>query len=277
MIISNIMVSPDVRDFLDENLIKHMTINSLVSLKKRFGKEYGEIVICCDSRDGYWRKEFFPHYKACRKKDREENSFVDWKEIFRVKAILLEDLETYFPYKVLHVSRAEADDIIGHLALTADSPVLIVGSDKDYYQCQTNTMVKQWSTRLKDFVVCTTPKSALVEKIVKGDKGDGIPNIKSPEDCFVTGARQKSVYKDDLKEIEESIFFHGKYMTEDSEKQRRFDLNKKLVDFTEIPPDIKLQILEAFHDTIPKGNKETVMDYFMKNRMRNLIQDIQYI
>ena len=48
--------------------------------KSKFGKKYGDIIICCDDKN-YWRKQTFPHYKANRKKFREESDY-DWNLIF---------------------------------------------------------------------------------------------------------------------------------------------------------------------------------------------------
>ena len=31
-----------------KNLIRHVTLSTLKSYKKKYGKEYGELVICCD-------------------------------------------------------------------------------------------------------------------------------------------------------------------------------------------------------------------------------------
>ena len=142
--ISNVMASPDIRTQIDPNMIRHMIINSLMSIKKKFSAEYGDIVICCDSKNGYWRREVFPHYKAGRKKARDEDSFINWNELFQCINQIEQDLIEYFPYKVLRIDGAEADDVIGILALFATEKTLIIGSDKDYIQCQRTPLVKQY-------------------------------------------------------------------------------------------------------------------------------------
>ena len=65
---------------LDENLVRHMVLNILRMHLKTFRNEYGEVVLCCDNRK-YWRKDFFPFYKANRKKTREKSD-LDWHMIF---------------------------------------------------------------------------------------------------------------------------------------------------------------------------------------------------
>ena len=60
----------------DENIIRHMILNSIRMYNKRYRKEYGQMVICADGMNT-WRKEYFPQYKAHRKKARSEST-MDW-------------------------------------------------------------------------------------------------------------------------------------------------------------------------------------------------------
>jgi 5'-3' exonuclease len=102
-IISNLMAEignrTDVE--LDVNLLRHMVINTIRSHKVKFGKEYGEVVIACDSRK-YWRKEVFPYYKANRKKAREDSGF-NWPLIFDSINLIKEELKAIFPYRVIEI------------------------------------------------------------------------------------------------------------------------------------------------------------------------------
>ena len=65
----------------NEDMIRHMVLNSIRMYNKKYRDQYGQMVICCDGSN-YWRKEFFPNYKGARKKKREDDS-LDWPEIFR--------------------------------------------------------------------------------------------------------------------------------------------------------------------------------------------------
>ena len=98
---------------LDEHLIRHMVLNIIRTHVKNFKAEYGEVVLCCDNRK-YWRKEYFPFYKANRKKTRDKSD-LDWHLIFDMLTKFKAELKENFPYKVLDVEGAEADDIIGTL------------------------------------------------------------------------------------------------------------------------------------------------------------------
>ena len=121
---------------LEEDLIRHMVLNIIRNHVKNFKAEYGEVVLCCDNRK-YWRKEFFPFYKAGRKKTREKSD-LDWHLIFDILAKLKQELKETFPYKVIDVEGAEADDIIGTLVpiYARDQKILILSSDGDFLQLQ---------------------------------------------------------------------------------------------------------------------------------------------
>ena len=82
---------------LEEGLIRHMVLNILRSHIKQFKKEYGEVVLCCDNRK-YWRKDFFPFYKAGRKKAREKSD-LDWQLIFDILGNLKQELKEYLDRK----------------------------------------------------------------------------------------------------------------------------------------------------------------------------------
>ncbi len=92
------------------------------------------LVLCCDNRK-YWRRELFPFYKAGRKKTREKSD-LDWHLIFDMLTKFKQELKEYFPYKVVDVEGAEADDIIGTLVPRhiMHENILIISSDGDFLQ-----------------------------------------------------------------------------------------------------------------------------------------------
>src|SRR5210317_365140 len=124
---------------LDENLIRHMFLNSIRYNRKKFSKDYGEIVICVDQRD-VWRRDYFPYYKANRKKSRDDSE-LDWGKLFDVIHKIREELSEFFPYKVIYVERCEADDIIATIVHEhgmdlniGGEKILILSGDKDFIQ-----------------------------------------------------------------------------------------------------------------------------------------------
>lgn len=270
VMMSSVLTQIKPKQKIEEDLIKHVIINSLRSHVKKFKEEYGEIILCCDSRN-YWRKKVYPHYKAHRKDAREKSS-LDWNEIFKVLNQLKQDLKDYFPYKVIEVDGAEADDIIGTLTprISASEKVIIISSDADFKQLQKYNNVKQYNPMLGIYVKSPDPLKELKEKIIRGDKGDGIPSMLSPDDTFIIGKRQSPISK---KKLEEWIKQEPKQFCESEEIYRNYKRNDLLINLENIPQDIKNNIVEQF-DTMVSSSKKDLYKYFVKNRMINLLDSL---
>jgi hypothetical protein len=261
---------------LEENLVRHLVLNILRSHIKQFKKEYGEIVLCCDNRK-YWRKDFFPFYKAGRKKAREKSD-LDWQLIFDILGNLKQELKEYFPYKVIDVNGAEADDIIGTLApmKVGEENVLILSSDGDFLQLQMyngktlKNSIKQYNPTQKKFIVSKNPLIELKEKIISGDKGDGIPNVLSPSDCFVRELRQKPITKNRL----EQLLNEDYESWEDESARIGFSRNQTLIDLRNIPDDIRNSIIDTYNTTKPAPRMK-LMNYFMEKKLKNLMEVIE--
>ena len=285
VIISNLMAEIGGRKGedigLDVNLLRHMVINTIRSLKQKFEGSYGNLVIACDSKN-YWRKKVFPYYKANRKKAREESG-LDWPMIFDTINLLKEELKTFFPYKVIEVETAEADDIIATLVMWSvendvgnglfpqPNPLLILSGDHDFIQLQKYKHVKQFSPITKKFITSdSTPEKYLFEHIIRGDKGDGIPNVLSSDTSIVENERQKKIMQVKLDQWQED----PSTMPQDESFKRNFDRNKALVDLTKIPDDIRDSIINTFTNT-PSRGRELLLDYFIKNKMKLMIEHIE--
>lgn len=258
-----------------KNLIRHVALSSIKSYKKKYGKEYGDIVIACDGQ-GYWRKKQFANYKAGRKKAREASD-LNWDTIFTTLSEIREDLIKHFPYSVIRVEGAEADDVIAVLVEQTQEfgmhePVMIVSSDKDFKQLHKYNNVKQYSPMLKKLI--TVKKNELhpwlIEHIVKGDAGDGIPNILSDDDTFVNEVRQKPITAKRLQEFVDK----GIDACKNDQERRNYSRNKSLVDFSYIPEYIKEAVVSE-HRKEPVGDKNSVMSYLIKNKCRLLLNEIE--
>jgi hypothetical protein len=266
-----------------KNLIRHVTLSSLKSFKKKYGKEYGELVVCCDGRK-YWRREFFEYYKAGRKKAREKSD-LNWTLIFDTLSEMRDDIREHFPYRVIHIDRAEADDVIAVMAkwtqennlvqqglMEEPQKVLILSSDGDFIQLQKYDNVTQWSPMQKKFVKAN--KKELHEKIITHivkASDDGIPNILSKDDVFVVGERQKPVSAKRLEEFLELGFSACK----NDEERRNWHRNQTLVDFEFIPEDVSKAIVDEYLNNKPKGDRMAIMNYLMKHRCRLLLDEIE--
>ena len=253
---------------VDENLVRHMILNTIRTYVKKFKESHGpEVVIACDNRN-YWRREYFPHYKAGRKKARAASGH-DWSSIFESLNKIREELKESSPYKVIDVDGAEADDIIGTLVqkYSASQKIMILSSDKDFAQLQRYPNVEQFSPILKKYIKEPFPLVQLKQLIIRGDKGDGIPNILSADDVFVAGSRQKPI-------TESKII---KWLNQepkdfcDDEMLRNFSRNETMIDLTKVPESLRQNILNTY-ETAKGKTKQEFMNYMIANRLKNLIE-----
>jgi hypothetical protein len=259
---------------LEEDLIRHLALNILRGHIRQFRQEYGEVVLCCDNKK-YWRKEFFPFYKASRKKNRDKSD-LDWHLIFDILGRLKQELKDNFPYRVIDVDGAEADDIIGTLTpiYSQTEKVLILSSDGDFLQLQqyngrSQYTVKQYNPAQKKFLISEDPIKELKMKVINGDSGDGIPNILSSSDTFVTGQRQKRMTEQKM-----SKYLNEEYINYDTIANTNFCRNQTLIDLRNIPGDIKTKIINTYDETKPAG-KGKILDYFIANKLKNLMEVIE--
>ncbi len=267
---------------IEVDLLRHMIINNIRSHKVKFHREFGDIVIACDSKK-YWRKQAFPYYKANRKKAREDSGF-NWPFIFDAINLIKEELKTFFPYKVIEVEGAEADDVIAsivkwsvehdvkeHALFQEPNPTIIISGDHDFIQLQKYKHVKQFSPVQKKFIKSdSTPERDVLEHIIKGDKGDGVPNVLTADDAIVRGERQRSISS---KKLEEWVTDPGS-MPKDESFIRNYHRNRMLVDLTYIPSEITENIINTF-TTYPKRDKSLLLDYFIKHKMKQMIEHIE--
>jgi hypothetical protein len=266
--ISNIMQDIKSNSDIEEDLVRHMILSSLLMYKQKFSQQYGELTICCDSPKS-WRKEVFPFYKANRKNYRESSDF-DWKKIFLILNKIRNELRESFPYRVIEVEGAEADDIIANFAVNAKQPLLILSSDKDFIQLQKNPNVKQFSIIQKKYLNGVDPTNYLKQHIIKGDRGDGIPNILSDDDTFVSQKRQSKIVTARLNSwinMEPNEFCNDRMY-------RNYCRNEQLVDLNKTPSDIIDKIVDLYQNYKDNGRSK-LFNYFVKHKLKNLMEHIQ--
>lgn len=255
------------RTIPDNNMVRHMILNSLRMYRTRFSSEFGELVLCYDSKH-YWRRDYFPQYKANRKRDRKKSD-QDWDAIFECLNTIKEEIETNMPYKFLEIYGAEADDIIATICTEYDEEIMILSGDKDFIQLQRFPNVKQYSPITKKMVNGLNPDGYLQEHILKGDMSDGIPNVLSPDHTFTDGLRQHPLTKKKIASILETIPFDSL----PEETKRNYQRNKKLIDLTSAPPELSDEILKTYRSS-PYGDRSKLLNYFIQKRLRTLTESI---
>jgi hypothetical protein len=276
--ISNLMVQIGNAKGVEvqEDLLRHMVLNAIRGYRQKFYDDFGELVIASDDKH-YWRRDIFPYYKAHRKAWRDQSG-LDWNAIWTSLNKIKEELRDVFPYQFIQVNGAEADDVIGtichahgvELYYEGCSPILILSGDKDYVQLQNYVNVKQYDPVRKTWIKNSQPDLFLEEHIMKGDRGDGIPNVLSKDDCLING-RQKPLRK---KFLDSVLVVNGQTINNlpDEELKRNYMRNKQLVDLSQTPDDIKLNILEQFEE--PGNSRDKLFNYFIEKRLKNLVEHI---
>ena len=176
-------------------------------------------------------------------------------------------------YKVLEVDNVEADDIIAVYCTTYADPKLILSGDKDFVQLQSikhPAEVRQYNPMKRAYINEKHPEKYLRQHIMRGDRGDGIPNFLSEDDCFVNGGRQKPLRSGQLEkwaEIEDPEVFC------DHEMLRGYKRNEMLVDLMKIPDEIKTKIIRVVDET-QEIDRSKIFPYFIQHKLKNLTEYI---
>jgi len=272
IIVGSIMVAHKIpnEERTSEDFIRHLVLNSMRNFRTKYRDKYGELVVCTDMHSS-WRKGEYQYYKAHRKIKREKQvkEGMDWSALFQTINTIILEIDEFFPYKVVSVPHAEGDDVIAVLARNQTEKSIIISSDKDFTQLQKYKNIKQYSPIQKKMLTVSDPYKYLKEHIIRGDKGDGIPNILSADDCIVEGVRQKPISKKKIElwmnEKPEDFCKNGM-----SEKWER---NKKLIDFDCIPKEITDSIVnEYIKEKTPKQGQ--LLNYFISKKLKFLMEHI---
>lgn len=255
---------------IEEDLVRHMILNTIRLNNQKFRDQYGDIVIACDNKR-YWRREVFPYYKANRRKAREKSD-LDWNAVFECLRKIKEELKEHFPYKVIDVDGAEADDVIGtlvHKHASSGEQILILSGDKDFVQLQDYQTVKQYDPIRKKYIEHNNPQQYTKEHVIKGDPGDGIPNFLSQDNCLVVGARQKPIR---TKLLEQWVAMDPRDFCND-EQLRNYKRNDTLINLQNIPSDVKERVTKEYEQQENKPRSK-LLDYFIQHRLKNLMEHL---
>ena len=272
VMISNLMIQlgNHTNADIEEDLLRHMVLNSVRAYNVKFKNEFGEMIIACDAGNN-WRRQIFPYYKANRRKNREKSE-INWTSVFETLNKVRDELKDYFPYRVIRVDGAEADDIIGTLAQTygnTNEKILILSGDKDFVQLQAFMNVQQFDPVQKKWRKTNDVDKFMKEHIIRGDAGDGVPNFLSADDTFVVGARQKPISQ---KKLDQWLDADPKEFC-DEKMLRGYLRNQQLVDLNFIPPDIKKEVLVQYEQQAGKG-RDKLFNYFIDRRLKILLESI---
>jgi len=184
----------------------------------------------CPRKD-IWRNKLYENYKGTRVHDNGFNGAPFFKAIYQNNNQKLYEAGVNH---VLQFPNLEADDIIAIVKLELrtkypDSKIYIIANDHDYLQLlddQTEIINFQYKFLKESKKVFDEPAKNLFYKIVLGDKSDNImPVFKKcgPKTCEKYYANKELFAEALIKEVG---------------AQEKYELNKKLVSFDEIPHDL---------------------------------------
>ena len=268
--ISHLMVRNKIEDGINIDSIRKSIVRVIARIAKRFGTDYGQVILCYDDKN-YWRREIFPFYKKNRKQERASSKY-DWDEVFSVLNKIRDEIKSNLPYHVIQVQGAEADDVIASLCIHNSKrenpePTLILSADKDFIQLHKYDFVSQYDPIRNRWIENANPIQYLQEHIVRGDRSDGIPNILTCDDAIVSGKTQKKMSKEKIEalaNLDPSEFTN--YI-----RLRNWKRNSQLIDFTQIPQSVVERILTTYTKNKPV---ETVsIEYFIQNNIQELIEE----
>jgi len=270
VLISNLMAQTrgKAENLPNKEMVRYMVINSLRGFNLKFKSEYGNNLVLCADAGEPWRRDIYPNYKHARRKGRVDSD-TDWDNIFNIITEIKHEIAENFPYVMMYIEKAEADDIIATLVKYTNEPIMIISGDKDFVQLQTNTKVKQYSPIQKKFIgEGIDPKIFLHEQIIKGDRSDGIPNILSPDDIFLTKEKQRPINKKRLEE----------WSTIDriplgSETSKFYERNKQLIDLSCIPVELEKTIINTYRE-YKTPSRSKLLPYFIQHKLKSLMANI---
>lgn len=257
------------KEEISENMIRHIVLNIIRQYRNKFKNKFGnELIIVADGKDN-WRRDFFPFYKAARRQKKEESS-INWNLVYEIMANILVEIKNNFPYKVMKLNNCEADDTIAVLCRIVDEQILIISGDKDFAQLH-NDKIKQYSAKYKKFINVDNPALFLKQHIIKGDISDGVPNILSKDDTFVSKTRQKPITN---KKLDRWLLLEPEEFCENETILRNYKRNETLIDLKNIPQNIVNDIQKDYE--LPKtiNNKSKLFNYFIEKQLKNLMEDI---
>jgi 5'-3' exonuclease len=273
VMVSNLMaqIGKMKREDINEDLLRHMILNSIRAANKTYSDKYGELVLACDSRHS-WRKDVFPYYKANRKEKREEQTVIDWKVVFESFSKIKEEVKSFLPYRMIQVDGAEGDDVIAtivHKFGSEGERILILSGDRDFVQLHQYSGVEQFDPVRKKVVRKPSPSLYKAEHIIRGDKGDGIPNILMGDNSLVIKERQKPIFD---KKIQQWVKMKPEEYC-DEKMLRHWYRNQLVIDLDNVPKNLQEKIMEEYEKEAGK-NRRNILSYFIKYKLKNLTETI---
>jgi len=217
-----------------------------------------DIVLTEDSNiDGNFRKLKYPEYKAQRKLTPKQYNVPVIKEYIQDVIFKELEVEDKMGFKIIKVDNCESDDIIAVLMNRFNNYMcrIILSADKDFLQLEGVHQYDMWGKKIERKIKSheeyeMTNIEYLIWKILRGDISDNIKNV-FPK---IGEVKSYKLIKDvpRLKQL----------LKEDQEAAKRYLLNKKLIDFSQIPKDIEEKIYCIIQNKLSVISKKEQVEKF---------------
>ena len=152
--------------------------------------------------------------------------------------------------------------------LNNEDNILILSGDKDFIQLQRFGNVTQYDPVRKKDISSNDPEKFTNHLVLSGDRGDGIPNVLSADDCIVEGVRQKPLREAKIEEI-----LSTEWESLPNDIKRNWSRNMTLIDLTFIPENIKQDIIAEYEAQSNKP-RDKMFNYFIQHKMKLLMESI---
>jgi len=251
----------------------HITLNSIKKAWQDFGGSH--VVFCLEGRS--WRKDYYAPYKRNRSdaraaltvKEQEEDQLF-WESFDKFKEFIVEKTNC----TVLQHQELEADDLIaGWIQNHPTDKHVIISTDSDFYQLiapnvsQYNGVQEHHIThegvfdkkgkividnKTKEPKAIPDPKWLLFEKCIRGDSSDNVfsayPKVRKNklEDAFKDKDNRGFAWNNLM--LQRWVDHNG----EEHRVLEDYERNRRLIDLSEQPDDIKEKIVSTIKDNIDK-------------------------
>lgn len=266
-----------------------LTFNSIYRML--YKDRINEVILALDSQS--WRKIVYPHYKAHRKKSREESK-VNWDLYSERKNKFLDELKEFIPFKIISVNRAEADDILGTLVnFNRVYNPIIVSMDVDYMQLSKKARI--YNPIKKEFNKPIDTEKFLLYSALVGQKKDNIFNVKTPWDWPETKKRppmgekgiDKLIQNNELESfLDTPIEYEFPVEIENQESitykqtivpRELYNINRKLIDFSCTPKVMADATINTYDNYVMGANPDRLYEYFRHKNWREMIDNYNQV
>lgn len=282
--VREVYIQSEIPDF---QLWRFLVYDSIYSCIKRF--RISEVVLAVDDKVS-WRRSYFPRYKESRKKQRDKSD-VDFKIVFSVINKFIRELKHSMPFKIIKVRSAEADDVIGILALEFGN-CIVSSNDEDFMQLVGEKDNRLWNPSNQKFsefpininkdkkgtpVMCKSKEEFLNYKILMGQPKDDIFNIKTPTNWGKTpeteGKRKPGFGVISAQKVMKAGVHEW---IEKEQLEDRYKRNSVLIDFHRIPNVINNRIGDVYNNhTYPPP--ENIYKFFKEFQMRYFLENFDFV